>query len=149
MTATVMPKEQVDALKPEFVAPLIAVLAHESCPENGSLFEVAAGYICKDRWSRSNGVLLAPDMITPENVLSNWSKIVDFSNQTYPTTSEEFFGNIVTNLEKVMASNKAGVSSNKTAGGLKADDIFSMMSVFLGRGEGKELIPKVASVFSF
>lgn len=35
MTETVMPKELVDALKPEFVAPLVAYLAHDSCPENG------------------------------------------------------------------------------------------------------------------
>lgn len=50
MTETVMPKELVQALKPEAVAPLVAVLTHESCPENGSLFEVGAGYIAKDRW---------------------------------------------------------------------------------------------------
>lgn len=50
MTETVMPKELVEALKPEYVAPLVAFLVHESCPESGSLFEVGAGYICKNRW---------------------------------------------------------------------------------------------------
>ena len=53
MTETVMPPELVNALKPEFVAPLVAYLAHESCPESGSLYEVGAGYIAKQRWNRS------------------------------------------------------------------------------------------------
>ena len=32
---------------------------------------------------------------------------------------------------------------------LKADSIFTMMRVFLERGEGKALVPKVAAVFGF
>lgn len=59
MTETVNPKEFLDALKPEFVAPLVAVLSHDECPDNGSLFEVGAGFICKDRWHRSEGILLS------------------------------------------------------------------------------------------
>jgi NAD(P)-dependent dehydrogenase (short-subunit alcohol dehydrogenase family) len=58
MTETVMPKELTEALKPDFVAPFVAVLAHESCPESGSLFEVGAGYVAKQRWNRSDGLLL-------------------------------------------------------------------------------------------
>jgi len=50
MTETVMPKELVDALKPDYVAHFVTVLAHESCPESGSLFEVGAGYVAKNRW---------------------------------------------------------------------------------------------------
>jgi len=50
MTETVMPKELTEALKPDYVAPLVALLCHESCPENGSLYEVGAGYIGKQRW---------------------------------------------------------------------------------------------------
>ena len=84
MTETVMPPELVNALKPEFVAPLVAYLAHESCPESGSLYEVGAGYIAKQRWNRSQGVLLSIDNINPEAVRDNWEKIVDFSNSTYP-----------------------------------------------------------------
>lgn len=56
MTETVMPPdlvdssilsqshiEQVEALKPDYVAPLVAFLCHDSCKENGQLFEVGAG----------------------------------------------------------------------------------------------------------
>ena len=47
MTATVMPAEVVEALSPDYVAPFVAFLAHDSCSENGGLFEVGAGYIAK------------------------------------------------------------------------------------------------------
>jgi len=50
MTSTVMPKEVVDALKPEYIAPFVAYLSHDSCNETGGLYEVGAGYIAKQRW---------------------------------------------------------------------------------------------------
>ena len=50
MTETVMAKEIVDALKPDYIVPLVAYLCHDSTEENGSLFEIGAGYIAKLRW---------------------------------------------------------------------------------------------------
>merc|ERR1719272_2139996 len=50
MTATVMPKEVTQALKPDFVAPFVAYLCHESCEDSGALYEVGAGYIARQRW---------------------------------------------------------------------------------------------------
>jgi NAD(P)-dependent dehydrogenase (short-subunit alcohol dehydrogenase family) len=56
MTATVMPAEVVEALKPDYVAPIVGFLAHDSCEDNGGLYEVGAGYVCKLRWQRTGGV---------------------------------------------------------------------------------------------
>jgi NAD(P)-dependent dehydrogenase (short-subunit alcohol dehydrogenase family) len=50
MTATVMPAEVVEALKPDYIAPIVGYLVHDSCEENGGLYEVGAGYVCKMRW---------------------------------------------------------------------------------------------------
>ena len=50
MTATVMPKEVVDLLKPDFVAPFTAFLCSEQCNESGALYEVGAGNIARQRW---------------------------------------------------------------------------------------------------
>lgn len=148
MTETVMPKELVDALRPEFVAPLVAVLCHETCPENGSLFEVGAGYICKDRWQRSNGVLFSTNDLTPENVSTRWNEIVDFSKATIPTSNQDMMEVIVKNIEAA-ANNKMAPQAKAVAtkapaqaapaeaapstGGapLKSEEIFGMMKSYL------------------
>jgi putative sterol carrier protein len=166
MTETVMPKELIEALKPEFVAPLVAYLVHDSCPENGSLFEVGAGYICKDRFQRSEGVLFTPATeLTVENVAKNWPKIVDFTNGSIPTSNQDMMEKVMKNIEAA-ASNKGKQEAPKqeapkatpapattapaaSTGGLKADEIFGMMKTYLDQGLGKPLVPKVASVFGF
>jgi len=45
MTATVMPQNVLDLLKPEYVAPFVGYLCHDSCKESGNFYEVGAGYI--------------------------------------------------------------------------------------------------------
>ena len=61
----------VEALKPEFIAPLVLYLCHESCEESHALFEVCAGWVAKVRWQRSEGVVLrdATTDISPESGL--------------------------------------------------------------------------------
>lgn len=39
--------EFVEALKPEYVSPLVQYLCHDQCDESGSLFEVGAGWASK------------------------------------------------------------------------------------------------------
>jgi len=63
-----MPKEVTEALKPEFVAPFVAYLCHDSCADSGALYEVGAGYIAKQRWQRSAGVQYDVATLTPESV---------------------------------------------------------------------------------
>jgi len=46
----------VEALKPEYVAPLVLWLCHEDCTENGGLYECGAGLVakCKGRFLSEN-----------------------------------------------------------------------------------------------
>lgn len=50
MTESVMPKEALANLKSTYIVPLVAYLCHETCEENGSIFELGAGWISKLRW---------------------------------------------------------------------------------------------------
>lgn len=101
MTATVMPPEVVNALKPDFVAPFVAYMCHDSCEENGSLFEVGAGYIAKQRWNRSAGHLFDVSELSIEAVASKWEKICDFEkDSTFPTSNAEMMDYIMPNIEK-------------------------------------------------
>lgn len=175
MTATVMPEEVVKALAPEYVAPFVAYLASEQCPDNGALYEVGAGYIARQRWQRSAGVQYEIATLSPESVAAQWSKVGDFSQgATNPESNQEMMEVVMNNLEKTKSAPpkaataaKAPASGAKPAEvkavappaapatpapastGLKSEGIFQMMSVFLQRGEGKPLIPKVSAVFGF
>ncbi|OBS73889.1 hypothetical protein A6R68_15572 [Neotoma lepida] len=114
MTQTVMPQDIVEALKPDYVAPLVLWLCHESCEENGGLFEVGAGWIGKLRWERTLGAIVRQrnQPMTPEAVRANWEKICDFSNASKPQTIQESTRSILEVLHKVDAE---GVSQNHTS----------------------------------
>ena len=85
LTQTVWPPEMMEAMKPDYVVPLVAVLAHTSCKESGSIFEAAAGHFSKIRWERSKGFIARPDdSLTPDVVLRNWNKVVDFTDAANP-----------------------------------------------------------------
>ncbi len=85
MTETVLPADLVAALKPEYVSPVDAWLCHESCEENGGLFEVGGGFVGKLRWERAEGSLFhLSRQLTPEAVQSKWRTIVDFGKAAAP-----------------------------------------------------------------
>ncbi|KAF2670442.1 multifunctional beta-oxidation protein-like protein [Microthyrium microscopicum] len=82
MTATVSAPEIVDAMKPEYVAPLIAVLCSNKCPTpNGGLYEAGVAWFAATRWERARGVDFPIDDGVPK-VEANQalSEICNFSN---------------------------------------------------------------------
>ena len=100
LTETVLPKELTDALKPEFVSPLVAWLCHESCTENGGLFELGGGFFSKLRWERTEGatVRLGRPM-TIEAVKSAWPKITSFEKSTHPPSIAESMAPVLANIQ--------------------------------------------------
>ncbi|XP_006886052.1 PREDICTED: peroxisomal multifunctional enzyme type 2-like isoform X2 [Elephantulus edwardii] len=113
MTKTVLPDDIIEALKPEYVAPLVLWLCHESCKENGGLFEVGAGWIGKLRWERTLGAVVRKknQPMTPEAVKANWAKICDFDNTSTPQSIQESSAGIIGVLSKIESE---GVSPNHT-----------------------------------
>jgi multifunctional beta-oxidation protein len=92
MTATVMPPDVLENLKPDWVVPLVAVLVHSSnIEETGSIFQVGGGYISKLRWERAKGALLKADAsLTPGAILKKWADVNDFSVPEYPEGPANF-----------------------------------------------------------
>jgi (3R)-3-hydroxyacyl-CoA dehydrogenase / 3a,7a,12a-trihydroxy-5b-cholest-24-enoyl-CoA hydratase / enoyl-CoA hydratase 2 len=116
MTATVMPQDLVDALKPEYVMPLVLHLCHDSTDVTGGLFEVGAGWVSTLRWERSPGHLFPISKPpTPEQITADWQRVVDFTEPTYPTSTQDSMGIIMTALDKLKSASN-GVSSSSVSG---------------------------------
>jgi NAD(P)-dependent dehydrogenase (short-subunit alcohol dehydrogenase family) len=95
-------------MSPEYVAPFVAYLVHESQTENGGLFEVGAGYIARQRWNRSNGQYFDVDEICPENIAAGWDKVNDYSDGgNFPTDNKSIKVTMMAHLEKTEAKRQA------------------------------------------
>ncbi len=109
LTETILPPEMIAALKPEYVAPLVAWLCHEDNADTGEIFEVGAGWFSRVRWQRSRGVFLPLGRPpTPEDVAERWDEIQDFSDATYPETPMDSFAPVVENLQRSRGAEERG-----------------------------------------
>lgn len=106
LTETILPPELVEALKPEYVSPLVAYLCHEKTLVNGQLFELGAGWVTALRWQRTKGAMFSlGKAFTIEHIAEKWDEINDWSNADVPTNIQDAFGPIMANLETAKVSN--------------------------------------------
>lgn len=92
MTATVMPKELVEASKPEYVAPIIGFLCSddEDVP-SGAVLEAGSGFFAELQWRRGDGVFLDINKgISADDIKKNWGKITDMTNLNVPDPENQF-----------------------------------------------------------
>ena len=95
MTRTVWPPELVDAIRPDYVAPLIAALTCESPPKGatGQIYEAGGGWFAATRWQRARGVDFehAKDVPSVEAVRDAFAEICNFDNDQAdnPDTPQE------------------------------------------------------------
>ncbi|MRG90405.1 peroxisomal multifunctional enzyme type 2 [Polyangium spumosum] len=100
LTETVLPKELIDALKPEYVSPLVAYLCHESSSETGGLFEVGGGFFAKLRWERAEGKTVRLGRgIKVEDLQKDWNKVAGFDTTTHPAEINQSMGPVMANVQ--------------------------------------------------
>lgn len=75
MTQDIMPKEALDALKPELVTPAVLYLCSEDAPD-GTILEAGAGYYSKVHIVEGKGVHLGSE-VTVDDVAAAFDKISD------------------------------------------------------------------------
>jgi multifunctional beta-oxidation protein len=120
MTATVWPAEMVEMLKPDYVAPLVTFLCHETSKETGSVFECGSCWVAKVRWQRTGGVGFPVNQpLFPEDIRDKWKEICDFEDgrATNPSTTQESFEAVMNNFENVAKPK----SKTKSAGGVDVE----------------------------
>ncbi|THC99195.1 hypothetical protein EYZ11_001283 [Aspergillus tanneri] len=111
MTRTIMPEEMVQAFKPDYVAPIVALLCSDLLPEPGTkgLYECGSGWFSCTRWQRTGGHGFPVDVkLTPEEVVKHWKEISSFDDGRADHPEDGQAG-----TEKIMAnmSNRRGDAS--------------------------------------
>jgi 3-hydroxyacyl-CoA dehydrogenase/3a,7a,12a-trihydroxy-5b-cholest-24-enoyl-CoA hydratase len=100
LTETVLPKELIDALRPEYVSPLVAWLCHESCEETGGLYEVGGGFFAKLRWERSVGKTFPLGRaMEPEAVRDAFGAVTSFEKSDHPPDITSSMQPVLANLQ--------------------------------------------------
>lgn len=106
MTASILPPDLLETLKPEYVSPAVLYLCSKQCTENGGLYELGAGWISKLRWERSESKFIPPvstsstsssnETLTLETVEKYWNEINNFDPPSgHPTTNQDAFTTIM------------------------------------------------------
>jgi NAD(P)-dependent dehydrogenase (short-subunit alcohol dehydrogenase family) len=92
LTATVMPPQVVDQLKPEFVSPIAAYAVSEQCTLSGQIFVAGAGYFSRAAIVEGPGVFfddaaaVSPDDIAGKiNDIVNLTGAVEYDSATAQT----------------------------------------------------------------
>ncbi len=157
MTATVMPEELVNRLKPEYVSPLVAYLCHDSCQENGSVFEVGAGWTAKVRLQRTAGLFLPLSGVTPEAIAAKWDQVTRFDEHAdYPNSTQNSMAPLMANLENVGDAAAAaapavggqGSQNSVSADGFKVSAVFENLAQTIAKS-GDKLQQEVGGTFRF
>ena len=117
LTQGIIPPDVMEALKPEYVAPYVVYLCHESCPETGGVFQIAGGWAAQLRWQEAVGVMLMGKggrATTPEMVRDNWSKVTDWSGPVMvPRKAGEVMAELLSKQEEAKAASSS-VANDKT-----------------------------------
>jgi NAD(P)-dependent dehydrogenase (short-subunit alcohol dehydrogenase family) len=79
MTEDILPKEVLEKLTPEFVAPIVAYLCTEECPDSAAVFVVGGGKVQRVALFQNEGMTFDQPP-TVEDIASHWGVISDLSN---------------------------------------------------------------------
>jgi NAD(P)-dependent dehydrogenase (short-subunit alcohol dehydrogenase family) len=78
MTEDILPKEVLEKLTPEYVAPVVAQLCTEEVPETASIFIVGGGKVQRAALFQNDGITF-DEVPSVDEVAAKWGEITDLS----------------------------------------------------------------------
>jgi len=96
MTATVMPQDMLEKLKPELIVPAVLYMAHDSSHCNAEIIEAGGGWFAKLRVERAKGAFIPGETVTPEQVGEKWENITDFAESDHPSAVQDSVSALMT-----------------------------------------------------
>ena len=76
-----------DKLQPEFVAPLVTYLSHESCDSTGRVYSVGGGRVAEVFIAECQG--FTDPELSPESLRDNWDTVTDQTGYEVPAAIAE------------------------------------------------------------
>ncbi|EFO82251.1 CRE-DHS-28 protein [Caenorhabditis remanei] len=139
LTETVMPQNLVDALKPEYVTPLVTYMVHDSFEESGKVFEAGAGWYGTIQYYKSKGKVISH--ATADDIAKNWSTITNMNGAEFIGTITEQGARLVSILEEHESSSGNGSATGGASGGAFPSNIKSS-ALFQEMADGVKADPK-------
>lgn len=81
---------ELDPYRPEIVSPIYAVLAHESCPTTGEMFNCSTGTVSHQFFADTAGI--NDPHLTPEAIVKRWGEVMDETDYFAPTIARPYRG---------------------------------------------------------
>ncbi|KAI1797367.1 multifunctional beta-oxidation protein [Ganoderma leucocontextum] len=105
----------VEAIKEEYIAPVVGYLSSDSNDETtGGIFQVAGGWVSQIRWQRAGGHGFPVNRpLQPEHIIAQWKAFTDFDDgrATNPGSTQEAFMQIAENFGNVDENGASGSDS--------------------------------------
>jgi NAD(P)-dependent dehydrogenase (short-subunit alcohol dehydrogenase family)/putative sterol carrier protein len=126
LTEDVLPPDFFEKLKPEFVAPLVLVLASKDCPVSGNIYNAGMGFFNRAAIVTGPGTVISDGqkIPTPEQVASAWKDIAKLAPAKEYVQLNEQIGDLLTALTP-----KKDSPQESSAAGLSVADVFNNMAV--------------------
>ncbi len=124
LTEDVLPPDFFEKLKPEFVAPLVLVLASKDCPVSGNIYNAGMGFFNRAAIVTGPGAVVGDgqEIPTPEQVASAWKNIAKLAPAKEYVQLNEQIGDLLTALTP-----KKDAPSEPAASDVGVGDVFNNM----------------------
>lgn len=127
MTEGILPKDILEILDPKHVAPMVAYLAHESCTETGSIYEIGGGWYSKVRIQRSKGITLGStnEIATAEMIHDHIENIKDFTHSSNPSSIMDSLKELISeaSVKYIPDSKQGNITSSESISNSNASNI--------------------------